>query len=134
MERECQGVAPIIDGTKRRRVSEGIDRLARSEVGNPLYSRLSAVTHVTWFGIEWALDVASAQRDEHSGMANVAIGTDGVQVSMIGFYLVRTLRAAATERFTLMGWKDSGWQEAVRQVGVLEDIFVKTVARANPQS
>lgn len=131
-----RGSRPIIDGVKRPRISEGIVSLTSSEsdVGNFLYSRLSAVAHVTWFGIHWALDTASAEADDHAGMSKVAIGTDGVQVSMIGFYLVKALREAAIVRFTLMGWNDSEWQNAVSAVRALENIFATTVLRAQGQT
>lgn len=99
---------PIIDGTKRPRLSDGIVKLAgsaeNSGIGGPLFSRLSAVDHMTWFGLQWAMHLDEATADESSRTATAAIGADGVQVSAIGFYLVRAVRAAATARFELMGW------------------------------
>ena len=129
---------PIIDGTKRPRVSEGIVKLVgsteSSRIGDLLFSRLSAVDHVTWFGLQWAMHLDGAAADELSRTATVAIGTDGVQVSAIGFYLVRALRVAATARFELMGWNDAQWQADAQQAVALERIFVETVARANKSS
>jgi hypothetical protein len=104
---------PIIDVTKRPRLSDGIVRLvgsdAGSRIGDLLFSRLSAVDHVTWFGLQWAIDLEGASTEQLSRVATVVIGTDGAQVSAIGFYLVRALRAAATARFDLMaGMTHSG--------------------------
>jgi hypothetical protein len=129
---------PIIDGTKRPRVSDGIVSLADSEdqsqVGNLLFSRLSAVSHVTWFGLQYALDLTGAQHSQLGGGARVAIGTDGAQVSAVGFYVVRVLRSAATARLTLMGWLDPPWEEAVRAAISLEHVFAQTVLRSSDGS
>ena len=78
------------------------------------------------------LDGATA--DELSRTATVAIGTDGAQVSAIGFYLVRALRVAATARFELMGWSDAQWQADAQQVLPPERIFVETATRTNKTS
>jgi hypothetical protein len=72
------------------------------------------------------LRTSTASRGRRRGLTG-AIGADGVQVSAIGFYLVRALRAAATARFDLMGWNDAEWQEDER-------IFAETVLRANKSS
>ncbi len=129
---------PIIDGTKRPRLSDGIVKLAgsaeNSRIGDLLFSRLSAVDHVTWFGLQWAIHLDQATADDVSRIATIAIGADGVQVSAIGFYLVRALRAAATARFELMGWNDAEWQEDARRAFALERIFAETVVRANRSS
>jgi hypothetical protein len=126
---------PIIDGTKRPRLSDGIVKLVGSDegslIGDLLFSRLSAVDHVTWFGLQWAMDLEGASRDQLSRLATVAIGTDGAQVSAIGFYLVRALRVAATARFALMGWHDTQWESDAQQVLALERIFAETYLRAH---
>jgi hypothetical protein len=121
---------PIVDGTRRPRVSDGIVSLAgsqvQSEVGNLLFSRMSAVAHVTWFGLQYALDFTKPERDGLSRGATVALHTDGGRVSATGFYLVRVLRSASTARFTLMGWSDPRWEEAVRQAIELEHTFARS--------
>jgi hypothetical protein len=129
---------PIIDGTKRPRVSDGIVTVSRSgadsEIGNLLFSRLSAVTHVTWFGLQSAIDFVGVGPDDRSGLTTVPIGTDGSQVSAVAFYVVRLLRNAADTRFTYMGWSDEPWQAAVRAAGAIEDIFAQTVLNATKQT
>jgi hypothetical protein len=126
---------PIIDGTKRPRLSDGIVKLVgsaeNSRLGDLLFSRLSAVDHVTWFGLQWALDLEGVSSDASSRVATVALGTDGAQVSAIGFYLVRALRVAATARFVLMGWHDADWDADAQQAIALESVFAETVARAD---
>lgn len=96
---------PIIDGTKRPRVSDGIVAAAAgdgSRVGDLVYSRLSAVDHVTWFGLISAFDMDAAERDERSRTATVPITVDGSKVCTYAYYLVKVVRAAAQARFTLM--------------------------------
>jgi hypothetical protein len=122
---------PTVDGTRRPRVSDRIVSLVGSDddspVGNLLFSRMSAVTHVTWFGLQYALDFAGVERDEHSGMGRVALGTDSGRVSATGFYLIRVLRAAATAR---LGWSGPAWDEAVRGAIELERILFTAAMRA----
>jgi hypothetical protein len=107
---------PIIDGTKRPRINDGIRALMgredQSRIGDLLFSRLSAVTHVTWFGLQWALDIDTAKLNPATGLGSVSVGTDSSRVSGIASYVVRALREAAQARVTLMGWADGGWLEA----------------------
>jgi hypothetical protein len=118
---------PSVDGTRRPRVSDGIVRLSGSpegsEVGNLLFSRTSAVSHVTWFGIQSAFDLSEVERNAPLGDARVPMGTNSERVSAIAFYVLRVVRAAATARFTLMGWTDPSWTEAVREAVELENVF-----------
>jgi len=115
---------PIIDGTRRPRISTGIVELASSgtdaRVGDLLYSRLSAVDHVTWFGLFSAFDSGSARRDEQTGMATVPITIDAAAVSAYAYYVVTGVHAAAVARFTLMGWLDEPWHEAAAHADTLE--------------
>ena len=121
---DVRGSKPIVDGTKRPRISDGITRLVTVEgspIGDLLFSRLSAAAHVTWFGLQWAFDFSAAARDERSRLANVPFGTDGAMVSALAFYSVRALRSAATTRVTFMGWRDVEWEKASRRAIALED-------------
>jgi hypothetical protein len=72
---------PSVDGTSWPSIPEGITRLlARGRGGNPgplLWSRLSAVTHSLWWGLEWALDLSRVQ-PVGPGRATVSIGTESV--------------------------------------------------------
>ena len=113
---DLRGSKPIVDGTKRPRISEGITRLVTVEgspIGDLLFSRLSAAAHVTWFGLEWAFDFSAARRDERSRFATVPFGTDAATVSALAFYSVRALRGAAITRVRFMGWRDVEWEEPV---------------------
>jgi hypothetical protein len=68
---------PTIDGTSRPRISDAIVHLIGaapdSDVGDALFSQLSAVDHVTWTGLRTALELASAKRDDRAGTATVAM-------------------------------------------------------------
>jgi hypothetical protein len=74
---------PSVDGTRRPRVSDGIVQLTgvNADVANSLYSRLSAVDHVTWSGLTSAMDLSGVQRDDRTGTAAVPIGVDGGKVA-----------------------------------------------------
>jgi hypothetical protein len=115
---------PIIDGTKRPRPSDGIrdlmGRNAGSRIGDLLYSRLSAVSHVTWFGMEWALHTGEAVTNPLTGLGTVPVGLDSTRVSGTAAYVVRALREAAQARVRLMGWSDAAWLEAKSAAELLE--------------
>jgi hypothetical protein len=110
---------PEIDGTKRRSVPEGIRRLLvadeEAKIGRALWNRLSAVTHVTWWGLAWALNFPGAPARADTGFTTVSVGTDSSKVLLQALCILRALRVIATERFALMGWIDTEW-EAARQV------------------
>lgn len=108
---------PEVDGTKRRSVPDGIRSLLvddeQAKLGQLLWNRLSAVTHVSWWGLTWGLNLTDAPVGG-SGFTTVSVGTDSSQVRLQALCILRALRAAATERFVLMGWIDAEW-EAARQ-------------------
>jgi hypothetical protein len=112
------GRLPVVDGTKRRSVPEGIRRLLvvdeEARLGRLLWNRLSAVTHVTWWGLTWALNLVNAPVGDGSGFTTVSVGTDSSKVLLQALCILRALRVVATERFALMGWLDAEW-EAERQ-------------------
>lgn len=120
---------PVIDGTRRPRISESIVQLAGaapdSQAGNFLFSRLSAADHVTWFGLSWAMDVASASHRPTSTLRTVAVGTSSAQVATIAFYVVRALRTAAANLVTFMGWVSSDWEQAAAAAERLELQFAQ---------
>ncbi len=129
---------PIIDGTRRPRISDGVVELSGgatdARVGDLLYSRLSAVDHVTWFGLFSAFDAGAAQRDERAGTATVPITVDGAKVSAYLYYVVKVLHAAATARFTLMGWLDDPWREAATRAERLQGRLLETAVKWRPDS
>jgi hypothetical protein len=125
---------PSVDGERRPRVSDGIVSLAgrdrTSPVGNLLYVRMSAVAHVTWFGLQSALDFTEVVRDELSRFATVALTVDSERVCAAAYYVLRVLRGAAAARFTLMGWSDPAWEEAVQRTSELERTFAQATLSA----
>jgi hypothetical protein len=109
---------PSVDGTSRPSIPDGITSLlARGTSGNLgplLWSRLSAVTHAAWWGLEWAFDLERVT-PAGPGLAKVAIGTESAKVAIPAVAILRALRAAATDQFTLMGWNhDASWQSVYR--------------------
>jgi hypothetical protein len=128
---------PIIDGARRPRISDGVVELSGSDtdarVGDLLYSRLSAVDHVTWFGLFSAFDIATAQRHEPAGMATVPLTVDGSKVSAYLYYVVKVLHAAADVRFTLMGWRDEAWEQATARALALERRLLEIAMSSPPR-
>lgn len=124
---------PTIDGARRPRVSDGILELTGGEdgsrVGDLLYSRLSAVDHVTWFGLTSVFDVDAAEHDGYSGMAAVPLMVDGAKVSAYTYYVVKALHSAADKRFMLMGWGDELWREAEGSADELERRLLEVAVR-----
>jgi hypothetical protein len=126
---------PTIDGTRRPRISDGIVELigrpSNSRIGDLLYSRLSAVDHVTWFGLFSALEPDAAVRDERARTATVPITVDGARVSAYVYYAIKVVRAAAQTRFTLMGWLDEPWSAAATAAGGLEEQLLRTATSSS---
>ncbi|MGO9902978.1 MAG: hypothetical protein ACLP0J_25570 [Solirubrobacteraceae bacterium] len=101
-------------------------------MGDLLYSRLSAVDHVTWFGLFSAFDAGVAQPDERAGTATVPITVDGAKVSAHLYYVIKVLHAAAEARFTLMAWRDEAWAEATARAHALERRLLEPAVDAPP--
>jgi hypothetical protein len=122
---------PEVDGTKRRSVPEGIRQLLvdheDAQLGRLLWNRLSAVTHVTWWGLMWALDLPASPSGS-TGFTTVSVGTDSKKVSLQALCVLRALRVAATERITLMGWIDGEWQDACNDAEERESALLNAVA------
>jgi hypothetical protein len=113
----------VIDGAKRPNLGEGIARLAasgpESRVGDALFSRLSAVTHATWFGLDWAFTDTS-RHGPAAGIATMHVGASLTTACVLFVYMTRALRAAADARTHLMGWNDSAWRTASDEAAALE--------------
>lgn len=109
---------PFIDQISRPSVAAGITRLLVSEqdrrIGKLLWSRLSAVSHVTWFGLRSALSLGDAAANIASGLSTVPVGTDISAVSLQALCILKALRQAATAHFMLMGWQDNQWTTSCR--------------------
>jgi hypothetical protein len=85
-----------------------------SRIGKLQWSRLSAVSHVTWFGLRSALMLDDGAANIATGLTTVPVGTDSSAVSVQALCVIKALRQAATARFTLMGWQDDDWNTASR--------------------
>jgi hypothetical protein len=105
---------PRVDGVGRPSVREGITDLLvsdeESEIGKLLWSRLSAVAHVTWFGLRWALMTEDATPKFATGLTTVPVGTNSSAVAGQALCVIKALRRAANAHFTLMGWDDDAWR------------------------
>lgn len=105
---------PKVGGATRPSIRRALARLLvdneDARIGSMEWSRLSAVSHVTWFGLEWALSAGDAVPSLTPGIFTVPFGTNSKQVALQALCVVRALRQAATARATLMGWTDDQWQ------------------------
>ena len=111
-----RGGKPEVDGTKRPSMGDGITRLlvddSQARIGRLLWNRLSAVTHVTWWGLQWAFMLPEGEQSRSGGFTTVLVGADSTRVAIQAWCAPRALRAAANRRFTLMGWNDQEWHDA----------------------
>lgn len=118
-----------VDGAGRPTVSDGIVSAAGSgagsRIGDLLYCRAAAISHVTWFGVQSALDISGAKVDAGGSFGTVAWGADSSRVGALGVYMLKTVRAAAAARVELMGWHDSQWEGAVGQEVSREDALAR---------
>jgi hypothetical protein len=115
---------PRVDGVGRPSGAAGISGLLTgdqaSKIGSVLWSRLSAVSHVTFWGLRSAFDDGGAVSDPVSGRTEVPVGTDARSVSLQAVCLLRALRRAADAMFELVGWQDDEWTAAATAAENLE--------------
>lgn len=115
---------PRVDGVARRSVPAGIAQLLTddqtSRIGKYLWSRLSAVLHVTYFGLRSAMLIQESTANPISGQASVPIGTDATSVYLQAVGILKAIRRAADARFELMGWRDHDWSAAAGAAEQLE--------------
>jgi hypothetical protein len=115
---------PRVDGVGRPAGAAGIASLLTddqtSKIGDVQWSRLSAVSHVTFWGLRSAFDDGGAVSDPISGRAEVPIGTDARSVSLQAVCMLKALRRAADATFELMGWRDDEWSAAAMACENLE--------------
>lgn len=108
---------PTVGGLKWPSIPMGIGQLLAGDggarLGRLLWSKLSAASHVTWFGIEGAL-FAPADESRASEFITAGVGTDSTSVRQQAVCLLRSLRRTATVRMILMGWNDADWEAACR--------------------
>jgi hypothetical protein len=107
---------PIVDGVGRPSIPAGITGLLvndeESQIGKYLWSRLSAISHVTFFGLRAGMMLDDSTPSLAPDARTVPVGTDSSSVALQAFCIVRALRQAATARFALMGWEDDEWSTA----------------------
>jgi hypothetical protein len=107
---------PRVDGVTRPSVPATIARLLTddesSKIGKVQWSRLSAVVHVTYLGLQSAMLVKDSAPSPVSGQARVPVGTDATSVYLQAVCVLKALRRAADARYELMGWRDEEWSEA----------------------
>jgi hypothetical protein len=109
---------PTVDGASRPSVPAGIDQLlldsGDAALGRVQWSYLSAVSHVTWYGLRQSF---LGQPNEGGGLGpSIApIGTESKAVNGQSLCLLRALRTAGEVRMTYMGWLDDEWKRAREQ-------------------
>lgn len=110
---------PKVDGTVRpsnsARIAEILTGNSEQRLGRVQWSFLSAVSHVTWYGIVQGI-VEPPDPAVGVGQSIAKVGTASLSVNAQSICLLRALRYAGHARFTLMGWQDDeAWADALRQ-------------------
>lgn len=115
---------PRIDGVSRPSIPAALNKLLldteTGRIGRAQWSGLSAVSHVTFFGLQWAFLPEDAQPSALGRDAIVPIGTNSTTVYLQAVCLLRALRKAADSHFALMGWRDQMWVSASKRAELLE--------------
>jgi hypothetical protein len=115
--RDTQGT-PRVAGVTRPGIAGGIRDLLvndeASKIGKLEWSRLSAVSHATWWGLRWGMGLDQAVGNPLTGLVSVPVGTTASGVLLQAVCILKALRRAADTRFELMGWSSTAWAEAVR--------------------
>ena len=123
---------PAVDGVGRPSVSLGIDELLpgeESKLGRVLWGYLSAVSHVTWYGLRQAL--TSHTEADPAGLVLTSVGTSSSSVQSQAVCVLSALRSASTARHTLMGWSSARWDSACRRAEQHEVALVRA-SQARP--
>jgi hypothetical protein len=115
---------PRVDGVDRPSIPAGIARLLTdaetSKIGKYQWSRLSAVVHVTYLGLQSAMLVGESTPSPISGQAHVPVGTDAASVYLQAVCVLKALRRTASARIQMMGWQDDEWLAATTAAELLE--------------
>ncbi len=129
---------PRVDGVSRPAPAAAIRDLLvddlTSKIGKLQWSRLSAVTHVTFFGTRGALSLGEAVPGPAGGLVTVPLGTDAIAVYLQTICIMKALRQAAAARFDLMGWTDEGWNAAVGEAARHEKGMLDAIRTARPEA
>jgi hypothetical protein len=107
---------PLVGGEARPSIPRAIANLLTddetSSIGRVQWSRLSAVTHTTFWGLRTAFLTQDAVASPVAGRRTVPIGTHAGSVFLQVICLLKMLRRSASARFELMGWDDAQWRSA----------------------
>jgi hypothetical protein len=127
---------PLVDGVGRPSIPAGIRRLLvsdeESRIGKLQWSRLSAVSHVTWFGLRSALMLEDSAPNIATGLSTVPVGNSSSAVIVQALCITKALRQAASARFALMGWQDEEWRTACRVAQQHEVALLRRTKLGNP--
>jgi hypothetical protein len=118
---------PVIDGTSRPSVPSGIAELlvgdGEARIGRAQWSYLSAVSHVTWYGLRQAITSPALTPGLGGGLATY--GTTSSSVRAHALCVLIALRNAADARFVLMGWVDDDWRAACARAQQHEQVLLQ---------
>lgn len=125
---------PVIDGTSRPSVPSGIGELlvgdGEARIGRAQWSYLSAVSHVTWYGLRQALPSTAPPPGLGPGL--VTYGTTSSSVRAQALCVLIALRKAADARFVLMGWADEDWRAACGRAQQHELALMRAYQQGSP--
>lgn len=126
---------PVVDGVKRPSIPAGIAALLvnepESRIGRVQWSYLSAVSHVTWYGLRQALP--DQLEEQHlAGPPLAPVGTTSSSVTMQAVCVLIALRKTATSRFALMGWDDPKWRAACDRAKAHESALLSALQPKPP--
>jgi hypothetical protein len=128
---------PQVDGVTRPSTAAGIRSLLvedeTSKIGRLEWNRLSAVIHVTFFGLRWALALEDGVRNPLTGLVTVPAMTTSAPVMLQAVCILKALRVAAGARFELMGWLDDEWNAAARASNEYEHATLQFIQATHPQ-
>ncbi len=127
------GRKPSVDESRRPPVPKGINDLLgveESSSGQTTWSYLSAVSHVTWYGVRSTLSHTPGGAAS-TGPTLVDASTQSFRVQLWAPYVLRGLRAAAEARFLLMGWADDDlWRDTCREADTFAIVTMPQVLTA----
>ena len=101
-------------------------------LGHAQWSYLSAVDHVTRWGLRQAISNPPSAPDA-SGQSLAEIGTKSSSVYAQAICVLKALRKAGEARLLLMGWTDDEWNAACRRSEAHEAALVRAFTPVQPQ-
>jgi hypothetical protein len=107
---------PTVDQARRPSIPDGIDGLLMDNrdgawrIGRVQWSYLSAVSHVTWYGLRQAITEPPPESELRPSLVSIGVTLNSVHAQSV--CILKALRMAAWARFTLMGWVDDDWRAA----------------------